>query len=338
MTPASCEDTRLRILRVATGLNALILAVSALVTACVVTQPVTKAERVGPTVQPDPARIEGSVRALAERFHPRDSAHVANLDRAAAWIRGEFEQAGARASEQTWTADGETYRNVLARVGPDTNERIVVGAHYDTCGPYPGADDNASGVAALLELARLLAQNPPPLAVELVAYSLEEPPYFATPMMGSTQHADSLARAGVPVRAMLSLEMLGYYSDEPGSQRYPFAPLGWLYPDRGDFIAVVAHLGEGSLVRRVKRAMRAAGGPVPVESIDAPLWVTGVDFSDHRSYWARGYPAVMITDTAFMRNANYHEPSDTPETLDYPRLAAVVAAVHEAVWALASER
>ena len=331
---------RVLTLRLAADSNVLFLATSALVTACIVTQPVTTAERVGPVVQPDPARVEASVRALAERFHPRDSRHVANLDRAAAWIRGEFEQAGLKVTEQTWTADGETYRNVLARVGPDTSERIVVGAHYDTCGPYPGADDNASGVAALLELARLLAQHPPPLAVELVAYSLEEPPYFATPLMGSVRHANSLAdnRARVRVRAMLSLEMLGYFSDEPGSQRYPFAPLGWLYPDRGDFVAVVAHLGEGSLVRRVKRAMRAAGGPVPVESIDAPLWVTGVDFSDHRSYWARDYPAVMITDTAFMRNSNYHQPSDTPETLDYARLAAVVGAVHEAVWALASEQ
>jgi len=299
------------------------------------------AARRGPAPPPDRARLEAGVRALAERFHPRDSTHVANLDAAAGWIRSEMERAGAAVTEQTWSAGGETYRNVVARIGPGGEERIVVGAHYDTCGPYPGADDDASGVAGLLELARLLAAKPPPLAVELVAYSLEEPPYFGTPQMGSAQHADSLAGAGVRVRAMLSLEMIGYFSDAPGSQSYlHFAPLGWLrsHPDRANFIAVVGNLGGEELVRRVQRAMRAAGGPVPVESINAPGWMPGIDFSDHRSYWARGFPAVMITDTAFLRNANYHEPSDTPETLDFARMAAVVAAVHEAVWALASER
>src|SRR5262245_27522818 len=157
--------------------------------------------------------------------------------------------------------------------------------------------------------------------------------------MGSVQHAESLARAGVRVRAMLSLEMLGYFSDEPRSQDYPIAAMRWLlsYPNRASFIAVVANLGEVSLVRTVKRAMLTADGRVPVESINAPEWLEGIDFSDHRSYWAQGYPALMVTDTAFLRNDNYHEPTDTPETLDYTRLAAVVAQVHEAVWALASE-
>jgi Zn-dependent M28 family amino/carboxypeptidase len=325
------------ITRFAVGRGAALLALALLGCTREVTPPAPP--RIGPAVAADPARLEASVRALAERFGPRDASHVANLDAAAEWIRTELERNGAAVSEQTWSADGETYRNVVARIGSDSSDRIVVGAHYDTDGPYPGADDDASGVAGLLELARLLAANPPPLAVELVAYSLEESPYFATPDMGSVQHADALARAGVRVRAMLSLEMIGYFSDEPGSQSYlHFAPLGWGYPDRGNFIAVVGNLAEESLVRRVKRAMRAAGGSVPVESINAPEWMPGIDFSDHRSYWARGFPAVMITDTAFLRNANYHEPSDTPETLDYARMAAVVAAVHEALWALASER
>lgn len=279
------------------------------------------------------------MRALAERFHPRDASHVANLDAAAAWLRGELERTGAVVSEQTWPVDGETYRNVLARFGPDSAELVVVGAHYDVCGPLPGADDDASGVAGLLELARLLAAHPPPLAVELAAYSLEEPPYWATPQMGSAQHADALVRAGQRVRAMLSLEMLGYFRDEPGSQSYlHFGPLSAGRPDRGNFIAVVGNLEQESLVARVAGAMRAAGGPVPVESLSAPAWLPGIDFSDHRNFWARGFPAVMITDTAFLRNPNYHEPGDTPETLDYVRMAAVVAAVHEAVWALSSER
>lgn len=278
------------------------------------------------------------MRVLAERFHPRDASHTDNLDAAAAWLRGELERTGAAVSEQTFEADGRTYRNVIARIGSDSSERIVVGAHYDTCGPQPGADDDASGVAGLLELARLLAATPPPLALELVAYAAEEPPYFATPHMGSAQHADGLARAGVRVRAMLSLEMLGYFSDEPGSQSYlHLRPLLGRRPDRGNFIAVVGDLENAELVERVTRAMRAAGGPVPVESLSAPSWLPGIDFSDQRSFWERGFPAAMITDTAFFRNPNYHEATDTPETLDYARMAAVVAAVHEAVWALALE-
>ncbi|HTO09462.1 MAG TPA: M28 family peptidase [Myxococcota bacterium] len=312
-----------------------LFATAALVAACVVTEPVIPG---GAASAPpaDPARLEASVRMLAERFHPRDASHVANLDAAAAWIDAELAAAGGRVSEQTWVTDGETYRNVLARFGPESSERVVVGAHYDVCDPLPGADDNASGVAGLLELARMLGRAPPRTAVELVAYSLEEPPYFATPHMGSAHHAAALAAAGVHVRAMLSLEMLGYFSDAPDSQGFPSALFGALYPSRGDFIALVGNLGQGSLTRSVKRAMRAAG-TVPVESINAPQWLTGIDFSDHRSYWEQGFPALMVTDTSFYRNPNYHEATDTPETLDYARLARVVSAVHSAVQALAAE-
>jgi Zn-dependent M28 family amino/carboxypeptidase len=312
-----------------------LFAATALIAACMVTQPVIPggAEGAPPA---DPARLEASVRALAVRFHPRDAGHVANLDAAAAWLAAELAASGARVSEQTWVTDGDTYRNVVARLGPDSPELVVVGAHYDVCDPLPGADDDASGVAGLLELARLLGEHPPHGAVELVAYSLEEPPHFATPDMGSAHHAAALAEAGVRVRAMLSLEMLGYFSDEPNSQHYPVGPLAWLYPVRGDFIALVGNLAQGSLTRRVKRAMRAAG-TIPIESINAPAWLTGIDFSDHRSYWERGFPALMVTDTSFYRNPNYHEASDTPETLDYARLARAVSAVHQAVQALASE-
>jgi Zn-dependent M28 family amino/carboxypeptidase len=291
-----------------------------------------------PRQQPgDPARLEASVRALSQRFHPRDASHPANLDAAAAWLRGELERAGARVSEQSWQTDGETYRNVIARFGPESGELVIVGAHYDTCEPLPGADDNASGVAALLELARLLGAQAPPGPVELVAYSLEEPPFFRTRHMGSVHHADSLAAGGVPVRAMLALEMVGYFSDAPDSQTYPADLLSWLYPDEGSFIAVVGNMANGSLVRRVARAMRASGAPIPVESLRAPESLAGVDFSDHRSYWARGFPAAMITDTSFYRNANYHRATDTAETLDYQRMAAVVTALHAAVWSLASD-
>lgn len=287
-----------------------------------------------PHASVNPARLEAHVRALAEDFVPRDENHPENLDRAAAYIGREFEQAGGAVEDQVFEIRGTPYRNVIARFGPDTKERIVVGAHYDAAGPYPGADDNASGVAGLIELAFLLGKGSLPLRVELVAYTLEEPPYFASPAMGSAIHAASLKKQGVKVRAMISLEMIGYFTDEPGSQELPAPFLKLFYPSTGNFIAVVGKLGQGSLVRKIKNAMKRAS-PLPVQSINAPTSLPGVDFSDHRNYWAAGYPAVMITDTAFFRNPNYHAPSDTPETLDYRRMGMVVEGVYGAVKALA---
>jgi Zn-dependent M28 family amino/carboxypeptidase len=207
-------------------------ALSLLATTCIVNQPALRTERVGPRVEMNGARLEAAVRSLATRFALRDAAHPANLAATAAWIGAELAATGAVVSSQVWATDGAQYRNVVARIGPESGERIAVGAHYDTAGPLPGADDDASGVAALLELAHLLARKPPPLTVELVADSLEEPPYFATPQMGSVQHANLLEDSGVPVRAMLALEMLGYFSDEPDSQHFPSAALGVLYPHR----------------------------------------------------------------------------------------------------------
>jgi Zn-dependent M28 family amino/carboxypeptidase len=223
---------------------------------------------------------------------------------------------------------------VIAHFGPETEERIVVGAHYDTAGPLPGADDNASGVAGLIELARLFARQQPPLRVELVAFSLEEPPYFRTTGMGSSVHAQSLRQQNVRVRAMFSLEMIGCFLDTPNSQLFPIGVLSALYPSTGNFIAVVGRLGDVLLVRRTKAAMRNAA-PLPVYSINAPRFVPGVDFSDHMSYWEAGYSAVMITDTAFFRNRNYHTAEDTAEKLDYKRMAMVVEGVYAAVSDLA---
>ncbi len=221
---------------------------------------------------------------------------------------------------------------MLAQFGPDTKERIVVGAHYDAAGPYPGADDNASGVAGLIELAHLLGKATLPLRVELVAFTLEEPPHFATFQMGSAVHAASLKKQGVSVRLMVSLEMIGYFSDASGSQGFPTPALKPFYPSAGNFITIVGKPSEGALVRRVKKAMQAAS-PLPVYSINAPQTVPGIDFSDHRNYWQAGYPAVMLTDTAFYRNKNYHTEQDTPETLDYRRMALVVEGIYAAVLA-----
>lgn len=298
-----------------------------------VTQPLLPAARGREAPAVDPARLEAHVRMLSETLSPRDAAHPEGMGAAADYVRGEFERAGAAVSEQRFEVGGTAYRNVIAAFGPAEGERVVVGAHYDAAGPLPGADDNASGVAGLVELAHLLAKSAPRLRVELVAFALEEQPFFRTEQMGSAVHARSLREKGVPVRAMISLEMIGFFSDREGSQRLPSTLLKAFYPTRGDFITVVGKMDQGPLVRTVKRAMRGAT-PLPVYSINAPRSIPGIDFSDHASYWDAGYGAVMVTDTAFYRNPHYHTRTDTAETLDYVRMAAVVRGVYEVVQAL----
>jgi len=294
------------------------------------TQPLLSRAQPNPIRTVDPARLEAHVRKLSIEFSPRDVTHVQNLDAAAAYIASEFKQTGATVQEQPYRVEGTSFRNIIASFGPDTGERIVVGAHYDAAGPMPGADDNASGVAGLIELARLLGARSPAMRVELVAYSTEEPPYFRTTGMGSSVHAESLRKANVKLRTMFSLEMIGYFSDARGSQHFPAGILGAFYPSTGNFIGVVGRVGDGLLTRRVKKSMSAAS-PLSVYSISAPSFIPGVDFSDQLNYWEAGYNALMITDTAFYRNQNYHTANDTVEKLDFKRMAMVVEGVYAAV-------
>jgi hypothetical protein len=294
------------------------------------TQPMFTASNPNGLVAVSPIRLEHHVRVLAEKFTPRDHLNPDNLQQAAAYIHHEFEQAKGTVADAPFQVDGKNYRNVIADFGPDTPERIVVGAHYDSAGPMPAADDNASGVAGLIELGYLLGQTPLTLRVELVAYTLEEPPYFRTAEMGSAHHAQALKAAGIKVRAMMSLEMIGYFDDQPGSQQFPSVVFTPFYPSSGNFVSVVGSLTQGLQARRVKSAMRAAT-PLPVYSVSAPAFIPGVDFSDHLSYWNAGYPAIMITDTAFYRNHAYHTAQDTPDRLNYARMAMVVQGVFAAV-------
>jgi Zn-dependent M28 family amino/carboxypeptidase len=312
-----------------------ILAVIALLVAWFwVTQPMwvsPKPAAPGPAI--DPVRLEKRVREIVAGFHPRDFTHPENLSRAAEYLAGEMKRAGASVAEQVFDAGGASYRNVIGSFGPDGGDAIVVGAHYDTDGEMPGADDNASGLAGLLELAGPLAHERLSRRVELVAYALEEMPFFGTRAMGSAVHARSLKASGRRVRAMICLEMLGCFSDAPASQQFPFPLLRLFYPGRGNFIAVVGNVSGILLTRRVKRSMRAAESPV--YSINAPAIVPGIDLSDHSSFWREGFPAVMITDTAFYRNSRYHTAGDTPDTLDYARMAEVVRGLFRAVVDLA---
>lgn len=302
----------------------LVGAISALI--ALVSQPlVTPVPSTPPSV--DPARLEAHVKKLSVDCYPRSFEHPAKLERTAAYIAEQFKEAGALVSVQDVVVDAEHYKNVVARFGPARGRLLVIGAHYDSHGQTPGADDNASGIAGLLELAHLLGRSGPGRPVELVAYTLEEPPHFRTPHMGSAWHARALKAEGRDVELMLSLEMIGYFSDRPGSQAYPLAAMKLGYPDRGNFIALVGRFGDFGLSRSVKAAM-AGASELPVYSLNAPGIVQGVDFSDHRSYWAQGYPALMVTDTAFMRNPNYHGAEDTFDKLDYKRMAMVVQAVY----------
>ena len=266
---------------------------------------------------------------LSQTFIPRDSTHPENLNRTAAYIASEFTACGGEVHEQKFSMGDHEYKNVIASFGPESDEVIVVGAHYDAEGEKPGADDNASGVAGVLELARLLSQENLAQRILLVAFTLEEPPYFATEHMGSAVYAKSLAEEGIYVKLMVSVEMIGYFSDEPGSQTFPMPHLKLFYPSRGNYIAVVDQLwsSEGP---RLKKAMNSVMD-LKAYSINAPAAVPGVDFSDHRNFWSQGYPAVMITDTAFYRNTAYHTDEDTADRLDYQKMAEVADGLYYAL-------
>jgi len=280
----------------------------------------------------DSERLRQDVQILTGMDPPRNAQNITSLDRSAEYIQKEFTQAGGRVAIQRFIQDAKEYKNVICSFGPEVGERIVVGAHYDVQGHQPGADDNASGVAGLLELSRLIKalKTELRLRIDLVAFTLEEGQFFRHPLArhyGSYIHAKSLAKARVSVRAMLCLEMIGYFSDRPNSQKFPLFFLKWFYPDRGNFILVVGKWKQGSLVKKVKMTL-AAQSQVPVESSATTSLIPGVSFSDHQSYWQFGYPAVMITDSAFYRNKNYHKPSDTADTLDYDRMAEVVKGLY----------
>jgi Zn-dependent M28 family amino/carboxypeptidase len=300
------------------------------------TQPMWPVDRTStPKQDASPTTLERDLRHLVTAFHPRSYDQPKNLDAAAAWIKSRFESEGLSASYQDYEAKGATYRNVVTSIGPKDGERIVIGAHYDTCDDTPGADDNASGTVALFELARLFKRSPPERRVDLVAFTLEEPPFFRTKDMGSRVYAESLKKDGVDVRLMMSLEMIGYFSDQPGSQDYPHSGMRYLYSDRGDFVLIAGEIGDGNLVRRLKREMTLCTD-LPVYSINGPRFI-GIDKSDQLSFWEVGYTAVMITDTAYNRNKNYHQPTDTPDTLDYRRMARVVDGVFGMVTALSRD-
>jgi len=269
----------------------------------------------------DPDRLRKHVEVLSVKVGARDYTSP-GLDRAADYISATFASEGLAPLDQTFEVGGRAFRNIVVELGPKEGAKLVFGAHYDTAGRLPGADDNASGVAGLLELGRALKDVELERPVTLVAYTLEEPPFFATEQMGSFVHASAESAAGAEIDLMVSIEMIGYFSEDEGSQSYPLGLLGLIYPSRGNFIAVIDRMMSNSS-RRVKVAM-AEKISLPVYSMNAPAALTGVDFSDHRNYWAHGYDAVMVTDTSFYRNTHYHTDRDTLDRLDFDKMAQVV--------------
>lgn len=280
--------------------------------------------------------LRAVVQHLAGEIGARSYLESEKLNRAAAYIEEDFRRCGLTPHRQPFTYRGETYCNVIAEAQgerPGQERMLVIGAHYDTVVDTPGADDNASGVAGLLELARLVAEQPLPRTVRFAAFTLEEPPTFMTSRMGSYVAAKSLHDEGAAVHGMISLEMLGYYADGAGTQMFPLPMLRWRYPDRGNFIAFVGNKKSRAFTEAAKSAF-AAVSSVPVESINASPLIPGIGFSDHYSFWRFGYPAFMVTDTAFFRNPHYHAAGDLPETLDYERMAQVVAGLYAALKSL----
>ena len=280
-------------------------------------------------------RLAAIVRTLAETIGPRSYRDTASLAAAADFITQSFQVGGYTVTFQPYEVKGQTYRNIIAeRRGTEEPDRVlIVGAHYDTVEGTPGADDNASGVAVLLELARLHAETRFRKTVRFVAFTLEEPPFFRSRQMGSRVYARSLKERGIRVEAMVCLEMVGYYSQEKGSQSFPFFWLRWRYPTTGNFITVVSNSASEPLQMHVRDALKA-NMALPVETFTGLWWIPGVDLSDHGSFWKEGYPAVMLTDTAFYRNPQYHRNTDRPDTLDYGAMTELVQGMSGALSAL----
>lgn len=281
----------------------------------------------------DTSNIRRNLEAIINTPKSRNYKNIDVLDSIANYIRLEFLKFSDRITTQQFGVRDQSYSNIIASFGPEDGERIIVGAHYDVCGQQDGADDNASGVAGLLELARLLKNNELKYRVDLVAYSLEEPPFFGTQQMGSYVHAKSLHDANVPVKGMISLEMIGYFSDAEGSQDYPLGFLKWFYGSKGNYITIVQKSLPGSFAKQFKE-LAFENNSIVTKSFRVPSFFGGIDLSDHRNYWKFGYSALMVTNTSFYRNTSYHQKGDTLQHLNIPKMGLVVDGVFRVLAAI----
>lgn len=283
-------------------------------------------------------RLSTEVKYLSEAIGERNVWRAGSLQIAVGYLRASLQQAGYTVTEQAYRVEGQEVSNLEVSLpgSVSTGETVIVGAHYDSVAGTVGADDNSTGVAAVLELARQLRQSKPRKTVRFVIFVNEEPPFFQTSRMGSLVYAQQVRRENVRVSAMISLEMLGFYSDVPGTQKYP-ALLGLFYPSRGNFVGFVGNSDSRDLVRRAIRGFRESTS-FPSEGIAAPADWPGIGWSDQWSFWQEHYPAIMITDTALFRYPYYHTRLDTANRVDFERMARVVEGVRRVVESLSMEQ
>ncbi len=282
--------------------------------------------------------LRNHVSRLAADIGERNVYRPAALHAAEQYVRQSWAEMNYEVQAQEYEVEGVRSANLEINVRGNRypDQILLIGAHYDSVYGSPGANDNASGVAALLELSRLFKSASPSRSLRFVAFVNEEPPFFLSRQQGSMRYAREARRRGDDIRLMLALETIGYYRDERGSQRYP--PLfRHFYPDRGNFIAFVSNLKSRRQLRRLAAAFHACSD-VPIQQAATFAWVPGVSWSDHHSFWQHGFPAVMVTDTAPYRYPYYHSADDTPEKLDYETLAAVTLGLYRAWAALADEK
>ena len=283
-------------------------------------------------------QLKAHVYRLASEIGERNVFHPQALHAAEDYIRHSWQQQGYEVAAQEYRVNEVRSANleVSLRGAQRPEQIILLGAHYDSVQGSPGANDNASGVAALLELSRLFRDQAPACSLRFVAFVNEEPPFFCSGQQGSWRYAKAARRRGDDIRLMLSLETMGYYRDEPGSQRYP--PLfRFFFPDRANFIALVANFRTRSLLRRLVKAFKTATD-FPVQQVATFAAIPGVGWSDHLAFWLKGYKALMVTDTAFYRYPYYHSAEDTAEKLDYDKLATVALGLYTALQALTSQQ
>ncbi len=281
-------------------------------------------------------RLRGHVKVLAQDIGERHIRRPSALAAAARYIERALASSHRDVVRQTYRLHGYECANLeVEHRGQDiAREIILVGAHYDTVEGSPGADDNASGVAAMIEIAQLLSGCRLRRSVRCTAFVNEEPPFFHSRQMGSAVYARAARARGDDIKVMMSLEMLGYYSARLGTQRYP-PLLGFFYPDRGNFVAFVSNLRSRRELAMLHDAFRSHS-TFPSERLASPSIVPGVSWSDQLSFWRAGYPAVMVTDTAFYRYPHYHAPTDTPDKLNYTMLARVTRGLAAAIISIAS--
>jgi hypothetical protein len=281
-------------------------------------------------------RVElvADVEALAGDIGERNMQRYPQLNAAADFIENSFSRAGLRSRRDTYELSGRACHNIEAEIRGVRPQIVVIGAHYDSVFGSPGANDNGSGVAAMLALARRFAGKPIGQTLRFVAFVNEEPPYFQTEEMGSFVYARGCKARGDQISAMISLETIGYFSDAPHSQTYPSLGIGAFYPNTGNFIGFVGNVRSRVLLRRALSLFRQEA-KLPSEGAALPSFISGVGWSDQWAFWQHGYPGIMITDTAPFRYPHYHAATDTPDKLDYDRFALVVSGVEKTIAELA---